>query len=149
MKSFESFGATFLQMHSSTGEGVNIALNALFEYIFSSKAKLKFDYREQFREFWHSYIDYCDAHRLLKEECPDEWTLLLDEPDRNLDIQNINQVMSVLTFHKEQTQVIAVVHNPLIIYSLSQKSESPINWIELTPGYVEKVRRIVKSLIQK
>lgn len=149
MKSFESFGATFLQMHSSTGEGVNIALNALFEYIFSSKVKLKFDYRDQFRELWPSYIDYCDAHRLSKEECPDEWTLLLDEPDRNLDIQNINQVMSVLTFHKEQTQVIAVVHNPLIIYSLSQKSESPINWIELTPGYVEKVRGIVNSLIQK
>lgn len=146
MSSFESFGSTFMQMHSSTGEGVNIALNSLFRHIFSDKVDLKFDYRDQFMELWPKYVEYCDAHRLA--DCPDEWTLLLDEPDRNLDVENINQIKDILSFHKEQTQIIAVVHNPLIIYSLAKKKYSSINWIELTPGYVERVQQVVKELLR-
>jgi ABC-type cobalamin/Fe3+-siderophores transport system ATPase subunit len=70
----------------------------------------------------------------------------MDEPDRNLDIENIDEIKGVLSFHKEQTQVIAVVHNPLLIYNLSNNPE--VNLIEMTKGYVEKVKKTIDNLIK-
>ena len=56
-----------------------------------------------------------------------EYTILMDEPDRNLDIDNIMDLYNVLSFHKPQTQIIAVIHNPAL------------NFIEMTKGYLKKV----------
>ena len=139
VETFNDFGAMFSQKHSSTGEGVLIALNSLFGYMFSKKAKLTFDYK-QFKESDPLYWEYIKNHH---QESSDEWTILMDEPDRNLSIENINQIKSILSFHKEQTQIIAVVHNPLLICNLSKKS---INIIEMTEGYIQKVNSIIRTL---
>lgn len=140
MSSFSAFGETFMQMHSSTGESVNIALNSLFKRMFSKEAKLKFDYNKA-AEKEKSYGDYIKSHR-VKEH--DEWTIIMDEPDRNLDLENIGQIKNILSFHKENTQVIAVVHNPLLIYALSKKKN--INFIEFTPGYIDRIKRQINEI---
>lgn len=142
VETFEDFGAMFNQKHSSTGEGVLVALNSLFSYMFSKKAKLTYDY-SQFKESDPLYWEYVKSHQ---QEGSDEWTILMDEPDRNLDIENIDQIKSILSFHKEQIQIIAVVHNPLLICSLSKKKD--INIIEMTDGYVHKVNTLIRNIIR-
>lgn len=142
LETFEDFGTMFNQRHSSTGEGVLIAINSLFSYMFSKKAQLFFDYG-QFKESDPLYWEYVKNHQ---QEGFDEWTILMDEPDRNLDIENINQIKGILSFHKEHTQMIAVVHNPLLIYNLSKKKD--INIIEMTEGYVHKIKSIIRTLVK-
>lgn len=138
----DSFSEYFDQQISSTGEGVFIALNALFGYIFGKKAKLTFDYGQFKEENYPEYGEYIQAHR----QDGDEWTLLMDEPDRNLDIENIGEIKAVLSFHKPHTQIIAVVHNPLLIVALSRMEH--VNMIEMTKGYVKRVQKIVNELIK-
>ena len=142
LETFEDFGTMFTQVHSSTGESVLVAINSLFNYMFSKKAKLTYDY-SQFKESDPLYWEYVKRHQ---QEGSDEWTILMDEPDRNLDIENIDQIKGILSFHKPQTQMIAVVHNPLLICSLSKKKD--INIIEMTEGYVHKVNQLVRNLIR-
>ena len=142
LETFEDFGTMFNQKHSSTGEGVLVALNSLFSYMFSKKAKLTCDY-SQFKESDPLYWEYVKSHQ---QEGSDAWTILMDEPDRNLDIENIDQIKGILSFHKPQTQIIAVVHNPLLICSLSKKKD--INIIEMTEGYVDKIKKLVNILVR-
>lgn len=61
---------------------------------------------------------------------------IFKEPDRNLDIDNIMDLYKVLSFHKPQTQIIAVIHNPALIYKLSKLDH--VNFIEMTKGYLKK-----------
>lgn len=72
-----------------------------------------------------------------------EYTVLMDEPDRNLDIDNIMQIYNVLSFHKPQTQIIAIVHNPALIYKLSKLD--CVNFIEMTEGYLNKTCTFVSN----
>lgn len=142
LKTFDEFGSFFDQTRSSTGESVLVAINYLFSYIFGKKAKLTFDYN-QFKEVYPLYVDYVEKHRV---KCADEWTILMDEPDRNLSLDNIEHIKGILSFHKEHTQMIAVVHNPLLIYALSKMEH--INFIELTKDYVKKVKRQVDAIVK-
>jgi hypothetical protein len=132
----------FTQRHSSTGESVLVAINSLFNYMFSKKAQLTYDY-SQFKESDPLYWKYVKSHQ---QEGSDEWTILMDEPDRNLDIENIDTIKNILSFHKPQTQIIAVVHNPLLICSLSKKKD--INIIEMTESYVDKIKKLINNLIR-
>ena len=143
LDSFASLGQHLDEVSSSTGEGVLVATNYLFRYIFSKEVKLTFDY-EQFNEGNRpEYAEYIKAHR---QEGASEWTILMDEPDRNLDIENIGQIKGILSFHKPATQIIAVVHNPLLIVALSRMSN--VNIIEMTKGYVKRVTNMVNDLFQ-
>lgn len=142
MKSFRNFGTSFEQRHASTGEGVHMALSSLFNMMFSSDARLTYDY-SQFQKDYPQYVEYITKHR---NSSTDEWTILMDEPDRNLDIENIDEIKGILSYHKPQAQIIAVVHNPLLIYSLSNNPE--VNVIEMTKGYVKKVKDIINSILK-
>lgn len=142
IETFEDFGTMFTQRHSSTGESVLVAINSLFSYMFSKKAQLIYDY-SQFKESDPLYWEYIKSHQ---QEGSDEWTILMDEPDRNLDIENIDQIKGILSFHKPQAQMIAVVHNPLLICSLSKNKS--INIIEMTGGYVHKINQLVRNLVR-
>lgn len=79
---------------------------------------------------------YKDNHVVLMEK-DFEYTILMDEPDRNLDVDNIMDLYNVLSFHKPQTQIIAVIHNPALIYKLSKLD--CVNFIEMTKGYLKKI----------
>ena len=61
------------------------------------------------------------------------YTILMDEPDSGLDIANLKEIYSVLSVPKEQTQIIAVVHNPMIIHKLNKLDF--VNIISLTNDY--------------
>lgn len=141
LDTFNDFGTMITQKCSSTGEGVLVALNSLFNHIFSKDAKLTYDY-SQFKESDPIYWKYVKNHAMKG----DEWTILMDEPDRNLSIENINQIKSILSFHKEHIQIIAVIHNPLLIYNLSKKEG--INIIEMTEGYVHKIKSLIRTLVK-
>lgn len=129
--------------HSSTGEKLLSNLGYLFNSMFSEKANLKFDYNSIMEEY-KDYKDYILSHRIDSKKT---WTILMDEPDRNLDLKNINQIKGILDYKKENTQIIAVIHNPLLIYSLSKIDH--INWIEMTRHYIRDVKKEVDNLIKK
>lgn len=142
LKTAAEFGAFMDQNNASTGEGVIVSINYLFSHIFGKGAKLLFDYHDQFKEVYPLYVEYVEKHRV---ECADEWTILMDEPDRNLSLENIGHVKAILSFHKPRTQIIAVVHNPLLICALSKNPS--VHFIEMTEGYVDKVVKEVNKLI--
>ena len=142
MANKHNFGTYIEQNSASTGEAVNIALNSLFGYVFSKDAKLMFEYGKLFGDY-PLYGDYVGNHRVMEH---DEWTFLMDEPDRNLDILNIEHIKSILDFHKDNTQIIATIHNPLLIYSLF--NTECVNFIEMTPDYLNKVVWAVDKLIK-
>ena len=147
LQSFENFGTLGIMMHSSTGEGVTTAINNLWSLMFSRKAPLSFPKLSDWRkERYAAYIDYVKEHRIKPTEEEKEITILMDEPDRNLSLDNIKEIQGILSFHKPQTQLIAVIHNPLLIYSLSKVED--INIIEMTEGYVHKVKSIIRTLIK-
>lgn len=142
MKSFNSFGALYTQKHASTGEAVNVAINSLFKLMFSKDAKLKYNY-SQFKSNYPEYFNYVESHKV---ECPNEYTILMDEPDRNLSLENINQIKSILSIHKPQTQLIVVIHNPLLICALQKYKH--INWIEMTDNYIHNISTTIRSLLR-
>lgn len=130
------------QKWSSTGEGVLAAMDSMFKRMYGDKRRLTFDYL-QFKDNYIAYMKYIHDHVIEG----DEWTILMDEPDRNLSIDNISQIEGILSFHKEYTQIIAVIHNPLIIYSLSKNPD--VNFIEMTKGYVKKVVKEVNRITNR
>lgn len=133
-------------MSSSCGEKGLCSMNALFKFMFSQKDYAfpilgLADLKKKSNELWVKKIDnllrYYKNNRITPTEDTFEYTVLMDEPDRNLDIDNIMQVYEVLSFHKPQTQIIAVIHNPALIYKLSKLDH--VNFIEMTKGYLNKV----------
>lgn len=143
IETFDDFGTAYMQAKSSTGESVNIAIKKLLKLMFSRDANLKFDY-DQFKEDYPEFHKYILEHR--EKDCPNEFTILMDEPDRNLSLKNLKEIKEILSFHKENTQIIAVIHNPLLIASLSNIPD--VNFIEMTEGYVKKMRDAVREMLE-
>ena len=75
----------------------------------------------------------------FKVSCEHKITLLLDEPDKNLDIYNLKEIRGILSNIHPDVQIIAAIHNPLLIWQL-QKVEG-INWIELTKHYLKDLKK--------
>lgn len=126
----------------SSGEKNLHAMNSLFDFVFNQDEyafpiQKLMEFKKKSNEFWANRIDnllkyYKDNHVVLMEK-DFEYTILMDEPDRNLDIDNIMDLYKVLSFHKPQTQIIAVIHNPALIYKLSKLD--CVNFIEMTKGF--------------
>jgi predicted ATPase len=149
---FKNFVMTFNHKHSSTGESVMSAMSQFLDKIFSSDTRLTFciDKIKEYAESGSSSLK-SKSQMLLKyyNECTvnveKQYTLLLDEPDRNLDIKNINQITSILKTTRPDTQLICVIHNPLVIYELSKCKE--INFIELEDGYLNSIKEAIDKLL--
>lgn len=146
LDNIQNFSLYINGISGSSGEKNICSINSLFKFMFSQKdyafplAKLK-EYGENVNTLWKSRIDnligYYKKNRVIVSEDDFEYTVLMDEPDRNLDIENIMQVYGVLSFHKPQTQIIAVIHNPALIYKLSKLD--CVHFVEMTEGYLEEV----------
>ena len=154
LSSHNNFQSYFNMLHCSTGEGVVESLTNLFKTMFDSKTNLEFPIKDLKK------ISECDslpnqnkAKQLLKyykensfkyDDPKDfEFTVLMDEPDRNIDINRLKEIYGVLNRKKEQTQIIAVIHNPILIYKLSKIKD--INFIEMTENYVDDVVKFVEN----
>ena len=67
----------------------------------------------------------------------------MDEPDRDLDIDNIKLIYDILSCRKDQTQLISIIHNPILIYKLSKLKY--INFIEMKRGYLKKIKDYIEN----
>jgi len=123
----------------SKGQQMNLAICSLFEKMFEKNAMLKFDYEGTFDRYTE-YLEYIKEHRIERK---DVWTILMDEPDCSVDIEKLRELYGVLSYKKENTQIIAAVHNPFLILKLAKAKG--VNIIEMSKGYVEKVRKEVEQ----
>lgn len=153
LKNSHNFNLYMNGSSSSSGEKNICAISTLFDFIFSRQdyefpIRSLAEYKKESNKFWIARIDnllryYANNHVKISEK-DFEYTTLMDEPDRNLDIDNIANLYDVLSIHKPQTQIIAVIHNPALIYKLSELD--CVNFIEMSKGYLKKIRVFMKSI---
>lgn len=151
LDNIHNFSSYMSGISGSSGEKCLCSVNSLFEFMFSQKdysfpiAKLK-EYASGYNYLWKARIDslfgYYKNNHVDIQERDFEYTVLMDEPDRNLDIDNIMKIYDVLSFHKPQTQIIAVIHNPALIYKLSKLDS--VHFVEMTKGYLNKIAKFIK-----
>ena len=137
----------------STGEKIKYEIYSLFELAFSNKdiqfpIKEIIAQRDQSNDYWKerftNLLKYYKSNSFTPTQDDFAYTFLIDEPDRNLDISNIDELCKVLSYQKEMTQLICVIHNPILIYKLSKLEH--INFIELTEGYLEEIKDVFNKL---
>ena len=139
---------TFSTTNKSMGEMLKTRTSILLQESFQdSRAEYKFTeilnkLKLGVNSLWGERLDelvkYYSKNN-IKEDVS-IFTVLLDEPDRNLDIYGLEELYPVLSYPKERNQVIAVIHNIALIYKLSKLKN--INFIEMTPGYLDRVKNI-------
>lgn len=152
LKNISNFDLYANNIRRSYGEKVVLSLESLFNLMFGQKdytfpIQDLVEYKKKSNAFWIKRIDnllkYYKRNRITLAESSFEYTVLMDEPDRNLDIDNIMQIYNVLSFHKPQTQIIAIIHNPALIYKLSKLD--CVNFIEMTEGYLKDVVNFISE----
>lgn len=152
LDNFNSFGSFYTGLKSSMGENILISLNSLFKLAFNENTRLSFPITELENEMkfvnkiWKENIKnllnyYKKNHIKTKQKI---FTFLLDEPDRNLDIFNIKSLYNILSYKREDIQLIAVIHNPILIYKLSKLSY--VNFVELEKEYLNKIKKVIEEL---
>lgn len=138
----------------STGEGVLQSFGYLVDLMNTTKnpsfpiEDLKMEIRARdgiWRDKLEDLLRYYERNAIGNYS--GQYTVLLDEPDRNLDIMNIKSIYDILMYDREDLQLIAVVHNPILIYKLLKQRARRINWVELVPGYVNEVKMAIESLL--
>lgn len=140
LQSFDSFRRTFNDVNSSTGEQILNATYCLFERMFDQKADNKFPVNI-IKERKPELFDYMKANQVIPEK--PQVTVFMDEPDRNLSLQNIKQIYNILSYKRDDIQLIAVIHNPLLINKLAKLDY--INIIEMSPKYLYEVKKFIKN----
>lgn len=138
LATFKNFGTMFMSQNSSTGEGILSCIGNLFDLMFNPNTNLKFPEpsNKQFK-------DYVEKNRIKTDHRI--FTVILDEPDRNLDLGNIESIKNILEEKRDDIQLLTVVHNPVLLCAL--KKNPSINFVELESGYLDKIEKTLKSLI--
>ena len=137
----------------SDGERIKHEIYSLFDIAFSNKnvqfpIKEIITQRDNSNDYWKerftNLLKYYKSNSFIATPDDFAYTFLIDEPDRNLDISNIDELYKVLSYQKEMTQLICVIHNPILIYKLSKLEH--INFIELTKGYLKEIKDVFNKL---
>ena len=137
----------------SDGERIKYEIYSLFDIAFSNKniqfpIKEIISQRDNSNDYWKerftNLLKYYKSNSFIATPDDFAYTFLIDEPDRNLDISNIDELYKVLSYQKEMTQLICVIHNPILIYKLSKLEH--INFIELTKGYLKEIKDVFNKL---
>lgn len=154
---FSNFKTMFKGKRSSAGENTLIALDQLFDTMFDpnrTKDECSFvineiidiieksEVNDYYLKRYKALYKYYKENRVVPEKL--QFTVLMDEPDRNLDITKIDEIYGILSSERDDTQLIVSIHNPILIYKLSKLSY--INFIELEKGYLNKVKKVMKTL---
>lgn len=71
-------------------------------------------------------------------------TFLMDEPDKGMDVHNLNEVFKILTVSSGKLQDIVVLHNIGLIHRLMKLGDK-VNFIEMTDGYLDEVEKFFKE----
>jgi predicted ATPase len=147
LSNIHSFKNHFLKKSMSGGEETLQTIQSLFEIMFDGE-HLEFDkslLKRSTNDVWKEMFDKLESYfkeNHIKEEVP-IYTILLDEPDRNLSLKHINMLYTILSVDKGNEQMICAIHNPMLIYKLSQLEH--INFIELTPNYLKNIKNFIKK----
>lgn len=152
-KDFDSFGRAYMDMHSSTGEKTLRAVETLFRRMFRPSEMNVFpemDIRNGIGTEYDgigkkagTYLKYVDDNRTGFDMENPVHTVFMDEPDRNLSIDNLKQIYGILSAGRPDTQIIAVIHEPLLINALSKLDG--VNIMEMSKGYLSKVKDFVRK----
>jgi predicted ATPase len=135
------------RVNISSGQKTIDTMYSLFETMFCGEHN-KFDkiyLNSNVNDLWENRFlllkkYFTDNHIEEKDQI---FTVLLDEPDRNLSLSNIQQLYTVLSTPKDNEQMICAIHNPMLIYKLSKLEH--INFIELTEDYLDKIIEFVEK----
>ena len=125
----QAFATMMDGLNSSSGENVIMNLTYFIERI-TNNNNVSFPSTNLFDE-WKCQDTNCK-------------TILLDEPDRNLDLYFISkQLFNFFNTDTDKFQIIATLHNPILIYKLSKLNN--INWIETSPNYLNDIIAEIKK----
>ena len=148
LKNFLNFANFVNSRGLSEGQKLIYSIGNTINRLFSSD--LRFDLsplKDSVNDLWKKYQE--DVKKYITNNQVNEidptYSLLMDEPDRNLDILNVNQILTILSNQKPNGQMIVSIHNPLLIYALSK--QEGVNWIELSKGYLDSVIENVETII--
>lgn len=153
LSSAVNFGLFYNILNESSGEGLMTSIGTLFNIMFNEK-NINLDFPINWEADDSENSDSNTMKRLLIDyyrknsfkyngiSAEKEYTVLMDEPDKNLDIHNLESIYNILREKKDGIQLIVVINNPLLIYRLSKCSD--INFIELTDNYVNEVKKFVE-----
>jgi len=98
--------------------------------------------KNRVNDLWVKKID--NAYELLnrgKTLKPSQKTLLLDEPERSLDLENELGFFSILEKIKDKYQIIIATHSPFAFFI------SDAHYIEITRGYHNLIKKQIKEKI--
>jgi Fe-S cluster assembly ATPase SufC len=141
--SLENFQQTFVGRNLSRGEALTYSIKRLLKTMFDKKSSNEFMLEKieskKLQEYYVEHSVYGDMPTI--QEAP--FTVLMDEPDNSLDIDNLEQVFDILNITRDDTQLIVSIHNPLLIYRASKNQK--VNFIELTEGYLNKIINFVEK----
>ena len=98
--------------------------------------KLK-ECNETYRKATSDILEY---YKRNHEEGLKGFTFLMDEPDKGMDVYNVQQVFELLSGNTGVWQDIVVLHNIGLIHKLKGLGDK-VNFIELTDGYLSGVER--------
>lgn len=153
LDSIENLSTYMKNNSSSTGEKMLNSFNNMIQIAFRNK-DIQFPIQELVKlaknsnELWKNklklLLEYYKKNQAEIAPQDFEYTFLIDEPDRNLDIEHINEIYTILSHRKKLTQLICVIHNPILIYKLSFCKK--INFIEMSEGYLNKVKNVFNDL---
>ena len=154
LNSFENFVSLYENNNTSSGEFTKSALYRLFEIAFNNKdvnfpieKMMSFVKSGKGNDTWTERVNFLIKYYfnnkidIKREEF--EYTFLLDEIDRNLDLEGIKSLYGILSFKKEYTQILAVIHNFALIKKLHDSGN--VNFIEMKEGYLEDILKFVKD----
>jgi predicted ATPase len=141
--SVENFKQAFVGRNLSRGEALTYSIKELIETMFDQRSSTKFMFEKlespKLQDYYTKHSVYGETPTF--QEAP--ITVLMDEPDNSLDIDNLEQVFDILNSRRDDTQLIISAHNPLLIYKASKNPR--INFIELTEGYLNKIVNFVEK----
>ena len=136
----------FMDIHErSKGQNVLGDISQLWHQIFEKSS-------ECYPVMWHlknisNKVDCSELFKLMNKNqvASDNMrvTILMDEPDTGLDIDNLNEIYEILSNDRDDTQLIVSIHNPMLIYKLSKLDY--VNIIEMSDGYLEKIKKFVEG----
>lgn len=136
LKDISSLNSFLAATSESNGQNLIGDLNSLFKDMFSKKKMISMASIIKGLEKNETVKNISEI--FIKNQVDDMFiTVLMDEPDQGLDIENIKKIWNILTTNRDDTQLIAAIHNPLLIYKLSKLDF--VNIIETTPGYLKYI----------
>lgn len=150
-----NFSEMLITNNHSTGQGNIHNLQTLIALMFDEKYcndTIKFPIDkilakiDTYESTYHPWkINLIDLYNYyIKNNVVDNTvSILMDEPEQNLDIENLQSIYSILSETRHDTQIIASIHNPILIYRLSQLGN--INIIEMSDGYLNSINNFIEA----